>query len=134
MTILLDTHAVLWWQAGGQRLSQRASREIARADRILVSPISCWEIVALLGRGKIALDREVYTWTRDLFAEERVEVAPLSPQSAVRAGLLGRDGFHGNPADRLLYATAEELVVPFVTKDSAVREHSRQHKEVRTVW
>ena len=41
--ILLDTHALLWWQAGGQRLSVRARREIARSERVLVSPITFWE-------------------------------------------------------------------------------------------
>jgi hypothetical protein len=39
--ILLDTHVLLWWRAGGERLSTAAARAIARADTVLVSPISC---------------------------------------------------------------------------------------------
>lgn len=42
--ILLVTHVLLWWQAGGERLSKRASRELAKAEIALVSPISCWEV------------------------------------------------------------------------------------------
>ena len=69
MIVLLDTHAILWWQAGSGRLSARAAREIARADTVLVSPISCWEIGILLGKGRIALDRDVQQWVRDLLAQ-----------------------------------------------------------------
>lgn len=132
--VLLDTHVVLWWQAGGSRLSQRAAREIAKADVLFVSPISCWEITALLVKDHIALDRDVYVWIRDLLAQERVELAPLSPQAAVGAGLLGREGFHGDPADRFLYATARELVVPLVTKDMAIRQYAKVAKDVRAIW
>jgi PIN domain nuclease of toxin-antitoxin system len=31
--ILLDTHVLLWWQAGGERLSTAAARAIAYAER-----------------------------------------------------------------------------------------------------
>lgn len=132
--ILLDTHALLWWQAGGRRLSQRASREIARAEAVLVSPISCWEITMLAEKRRIALDRPIYTWVRDLFGQEHIELASLSPQAAVGAGLLPSAGFRGDPADALLYATARELVVPLVTKDTNMRSFARATKDVRTIW
>lgn len=132
--ILLDTHALLWWQAGGARLSARAAREIARAAAILVSPVSCWEVAVLLVKGRISLDRDVYVWVRDLFREDRVEPAPLSPQAAVGAGLLATEDFPGDPADRFLYATARDLAVPFVTKDNGIRSYARRMRDVRAVW
>lgn len=132
--ILFDTHALLWWQAGGQRLSKRASREIARAETVLVSPISCWEVATLLEKGRIALDRDIYTWVADLFAEEHVEVAALSPQAAVGAAELTRQDFGGDPADRFLYATARELRVPFVSKDESIRRYASKARDVRVIW
>ncbi len=132
--ILLDTHVLLWWQAGGQRLTARAAREIARADTVLVSPISCWEVTMLLGKGRIALDRDVHAWVADLFLAEDIELADLSPQAAVGAGLLAASGFPGDPADRFLYATARDLLVPFVTKDGGIRGYARRAGDVRTVW
>lgn len=132
--ILLDTHAVLWWQAGGERLSSRAAREIARADVVLISPISCWEIAALAMKGRVGLDREPHTWIRDLLADEHVDVATLSPQVAVSAALLGEHGFRGDPADRFLYATAREQLVPFVSKDDKVRSFARERRDLRVVW
>lgn len=134
VVILLDTHALLWWQAGGQRLSRRAAREIARADPVLVSAVSCWELAMLLRKGRITLDRDVYDWIRDLYADEHVKLAPLTPAAAVGAALLSAGGFEGDPADQLLYATARELAVPLVTKDRTIREFARQQGDVRTVW
>lgn len=132
--ILLDTHVVLWWQAGGQRLSARATREIARADVLLISPITCWEIATLAAKKRIALDREVHTWVRDLLSGERVVTAPLTPRAATSAGLLHDSGFHGDPADRLLCATAREQLVPLVTKDERIRGFARETGELRTIW
>jgi PIN domain nuclease of toxin-antitoxin system len=132
--ILVDTHALLWWQAGSRRLSARASREIARADVVLVSPISCWETAILAAKGRVALDRDVFVWIRDLFDDDRVDVAGLSPQATAGAALLPGEGFRGDPADCLLYATARELAVPLVTKDSAIREHAATTRGLRTIW
>ncbi len=132
--ILLDTHVLLWWQAGGARLSAAAGRAIARADVLLVSPVSCWEVATLLGKGRIALDRDVYAWVRDLFGSDEVQLAPLTPQVAVAAALLGPVGFHGDPADRLLYATALEHSVPLVTKDESIRSYAEQAGDLRTIW
>jgi len=132
--ILLDTHVVLWWQAGGSRLSRAAAREIAKAETLLVSPITFWEIATLLRKGRIQIDRDSYEWIRDLLEEDRVECAPISPQAAVGAGLLASDRFPGDPADRIIYATARELVAPLVTKDQALRDYARSARDVRTIW
>jgi PIN domain nuclease of toxin-antitoxin system len=132
--VLLDTHVLLWWQAGGRRLSQTAARAIAKAEAVLVSSISCWEVAALLAKGHIDLDRDVFIWVRNLFETDGIELAPLSPQAAVAAGQLGLAGFHGDPADRFLYATARELVVPLVTKDTTIRQYAKATKDVRVIW
>lgn len=131
--MLLDTHVVLWWASGDDRLTARAAQRIAAADRVLVSPVSCWEIATLVRLERIALDREVHRWVADLYSEERVDQAPLDPRAATAAGLLP-DEFPGDPADRLLYATARELVVPFVTKDARIRRFARRSRVVQVVW
>lgn len=127
--VLLDTHALLWWLSGGTRLSARAAREIARADRVLVSPISCWEVAVLVRRGRVALDREVTTWVRDIAHADGVEIAPLTPTAAAAAGLLQS----GDPADGFLLATARERGVPLVSKDAGVRALAGAIG-VRVIW
>ncbi len=134
MELLLDTHVLLWWQAGGQLLSARAARELSRADTVLISPITCWEVATLVARGRVRLDRDVFDWVRDVFSQERIELAPLSAQAAVGAARLTEAGFHGDPVDRFLYATARQRVVPFVTKDARIRSFARAQRDVRAIW
>lgn len=132
--VLLDTHTILWWKAGGQRLSRRAQQELTRSDTLLVSPISCWEITVLVRRGRVELDRDVFAWVRDLLDEDEVELAALGPQAAVRAGAMAGEALPGDPADRFLYATAWELGVDLITKDRKVRDFAKANGTVRCVW
>ncbi len=132
--ILLDTHVVVWWLAGQQRLSSRAKDELDTRDVLLVSPITCWEVATLVDKGRLALDQDVEQWSRLLYASNRVEPAPLSSRAATRAGLLGRDRFHADPADRLLYATAWDLRVSLLTKDTRIHDFAARHEDVAAVW
>jgi PIN domain nuclease of toxin-antitoxin system len=133
MTALLDTHALLWWQSGGERLSRAAARTIDNATTIYVSPVSCWELATLHRLRRIELDRDPATWVRDLLLEDRLAVAPLTPEAAAWAGGLG-ESFAGDPADRLLYATARDLRVPLITKDDRLRDFAALTGDVRVIW
>ena len=130
--VLLDTHALLWWQAESERLSLGALAAIGAASRVLVSPITCWEVSMLVAKGRVALDRPVAQWVADLLAGPQVDATGLSPAMAVAAGQL--DGFPGDPADRLIYATAATLGVPLVTKDDRLREFAAAQGDVEIVW
>lgn len=132
--MLLDTHGILWWQSGGERLSAAAGRAIAAAKTLLVSPVSCWEIALLAGKGRIMLDRDPAVWVQDFLVTERVAVAELTPTAAVAAARLSASGFPGDPTDAYLYATARERDVPFLTKDERVRGWARQQRDLRIVW
>jgi PIN domain nuclease of toxin-antitoxin system len=133
MTALLDTHALIWWQAGGARLSRRAAREIQDAETILVSPLSFWELATLQRLGRIMLDRDPVRWVGDLLNTERIAVAILSPEAATWAGGIG-EGFPGDPVDRLLYATARDLRVPIISKDARLRHYARTAGDVAVIW
>ena len=133
MSVLLDTHVVLWWQAGGDRLSSAATAAIDTADELLISPLTCWEIATLHRLGRIQLDRDPAQWISDLLTSDRIATAVLSPQAAAWAGSLS-DGFPGDPIDRLLYATALDLRVPFVSKDDRLRVAVTAIGSVRVVW
>ncbi len=133
MNVLLDTHVLLWWKGDQRRLSRDARRQIGRTDAVLISPISLWEVATLLRLERIELDRDLFDWTRDLLAEPEIMLAELSAQASVAAGLL-TDGFEGDPADRLIYATAADLRVPLVTKDSRLHAFAAHDRAVRLIW
>lgn len=135
MKLLLDTHALLWWQAKSKKLSRRAAKEIARADVVLVSAISCWEVATLLAERRIQLDRTIDAWLEDMASDDTIELVPLTPRASVQAFALDVAGFRGDPADRLIYATAAELMVPLVTADTRIHDFVEGARlPVRLVW
>jgi PIN domain nuclease of toxin-antitoxin system len=134
VTPLLDTHVLLWWLSGGSRLSAEAASAIGTAERLLVSPISCWEIGMLARAGRIRLDRPIASWIARVFEDRRSAVAQLTPEAAGWAGALDDARFPGDPADRLIYATALEHRVPLVSKDERLRDYAAVAGDVRVVW
>ena len=133
MSVLLDTHIILWWQAGGARLSRRAARAIDDAPAVHVSPLSCWEIATLVRLGRVALDRATPVWVGDLLRDERIDTAPLSSEAATWAGSLP-EAFAGDPIDRLIYATAHDLRIPLISKDQRIHAYARETRDVEVIW
>jgi PIN domain nuclease of toxin-antitoxin system len=119
--IVVDTHAWLWWLAAPEKLSAAAGAALEREGEVGVATISCWEVAMLAAKGRISLDVPVRTWVGRALAGERVRPLPLTPQIAVDAGLLD-DAFPGDPADRILFATARQHGARLLTRDRALRE------------
>ena len=127
--IVLDTHAWIWWVADPARLSRAAKKAIEK-DRVRgVCAISVWELARLIERRRLALDREVTDWVRDALALPGVELLPLTPEIALVAGGAGRE-IQGDPADRMIAATALAHRARLVTKD----ERLRALQTLDTVW
>lgn len=126
--IVLDTHTWIWWHSDPDQLSKLAVKQIRAADRIGVSAISCWELAMMVAKGRITLDRSPVDWMLEALAAEKAELVPITPAIAVRSTQLG--GFHGDPADRLIVATALSESVPLVTKDQQIRDYA----SVKTIW
>ncbi len=127
--IVLDTHAWVWWAAEPKRLSARAGRAIEDCDEIGVSAISAWEVAMLVAKGRLTLDRDVLVWVRQALALLGVVLVPLSPEIAVASAALGAD-FPGDPADRIVVATALRHHAPLVTRDRRLRSVP----SLKTIW
>jgi len=131
-SLLLDTHALLWWQADSDLLSARARRLIDAAPRLFLSAISLWEIATMVGQGTIALDRPTQMWVHDLLADGIITVAELTPTIAVAAAQL--DDFQGDHADSIIYATAIHHQLVLVTKDPILADYARSHGDAIIEW
>lgn len=114
--IVLDTHVWVWWSAASRSLGVKIRRRIDRAERVLIPSICLWEVAMLVEKGRLRFDRPALTWVRQALLIPGVEVADLTPEIAVRASGLG-SGFPGDPADRIIVATALENRAPLATKD-----------------
>jgi PIN domain nuclease of toxin-antitoxin system len=119
--ILLDTHVLVWFFQGDPRMGVNA-RERAeaarRAEGIGVSAISPWEIAMLVEKKRMSLGRPTGDWINKALAKDGINLVPLEPAIAVEAG--GLAGLHGDPADRIIIATARHHGAPLLTVDRAI--------------
>jgi PIN domain nuclease of toxin-antitoxin system len=125
--IVLDTHVWVWWLTTPRLLSKRAADAIADARAIGIPAIACFEVANAVARGRMTLDRPVRSWLEVALLPEKVELVPLDPGIAARAADLE---IHGDPADRLIVATAALLDAALVTKDDLIR----RSRLVVTIW
>jgi PIN domain nuclease of toxin-antitoxin system len=128
-TVLLDTHVLHWWSAESQRLSPAASRALTEADELAVASITWFELAWLARHERITLTVPVLSWLDELAAQ--VRTVGISPAIAAAAAFLP-SSFPGDPADRLIYATAIEHGWPLITKDERLRRH--KHPRKPAIW
>ncbi len=126
--LLLDTHVWLWLVFAEPFIKPPAleALELAAASNLLwVSPISMWEIALKHSRGKLYLDRPVRDWLVHAAAIPGLQLAPITPSIAAECAELPA-AFHGDPADRILAATARSEGFTLVTHDKALISLARQ--------
>ena len=123
--LLLDTHAAIWL-AEGQLDEETVEIVIyaGLADGVYVSPISAWEVGLLArpkagGRPALEFRPDPLGWFARLMAQPIIRPAPLTPSIAITASFLPSP-FHNDPADRLLVATAREMNIALMTRDSGI--------------
>jgi PIN domain nuclease of toxin-antitoxin system len=128
-TVLLDSHVVQWWSAEPERLSPAATEALAGADQLAVSAISWFELAWLAAHERIIVTIPVRSWLEQL--ADGLRTLGVTPAIAATAVALP-SSFPGDPADRLVYATAVEHGCLLVTKDHRLRRH--RHPRPVTVW
>ena len=98
------------------------------ADGVYVSPVSAWE-VGLLSlpkprRPALRFLPDPKAWFARFLAGPGIKEAPLTPAVAIDSAYLP-GALHGDPADRLIVATARSMGLPVVTRDSRIIEYGR---------
>lgn len=117
--IVLDTHVFLWLMDGNPTLSSKFRKFVSfsqKHDGILISPISLWEIGMLAEKQRIQLDMDCLDWIEQALESPGITIAPITPRIAIQSTRLP-GVLHGDPADRILAATAHELNSVLVTCD-----------------
>jgi PIN domain nuclease of toxin-antitoxin system len=126
--VLLDTHVWIWLSIGEvSSLSATAQQAIADRSR-WISAISCWELAKLVERRRLGFTIPTLSWIHRSLNENEIRVAELTPEIALESTEL--QGFHRDPADRLIVATSRVLGMPLVTTDQRII----QFGEVETIW
>lgn len=124
---VLDTHVWIWVVEGDRTaLAPAAIDAIERAARggaVRVSAISIWEVAMLEAKGRISLSRPVDDWVHAALRAPGVRLLPLSPEIAIESTRLP-GAPQGDPADRILMASARVLGGQLATCDRRILDYS----------
>jgi PIN domain nuclease of toxin-antitoxin system len=127
MKLLLDTHVVVWWLEGADRLSRRASTLLRNLDNsILISAAVGWELATKVNLGKFK-PSSILDGLDRLMQQQAFSELPITLEMAVRAGLLPT--YHRDPFDRMLVAQAQSLNIPILSADAMLDRY-----DVKRLW
>jgi len=130
MTLVLDTHVLIWLAEGSARLGTKARRTIERTlrtDTVFVCAISFWEIAALQRRGRLALAASVRAFRGEVL-EMGIRERVIDGDLGIAAALL--DWGHKDPADRLIAATTESAEGRLATADGDLLEWAGRRRSI----
>jgi len=116
--ILLDTHVLVWLSTADARLGRKMIRTIDRSlpqEGVFVSAISFWEVGMLVAKGRVRVDP---TALRADSLKIGIQEIGVDGNIAIAAGALG--ALHGDPADRIIVATALEAEARLASADEAL--------------
>lgn len=128
--LLLDTHVLVWLDEGNPRLGKIALQTIIEAlssGQLGVATISFWEVAMLVEKQRLTMQTELDVWRSDLLRTGLLEV-PLRGTTAIRAGQLQL--FHGDPADRMIVASAIENGATLMTADTKILSWNVLHQKI----
>jgi PIN domain nuclease of toxin-antitoxin system len=103
----------------------KAIDQAAAGGHLLLSAISICELGMLESKGRIQLDLPCEQWVREALAMPGLTLVPLTPEIALASSRLP-ERFHGDPADRIIVATARTMGVRLATRDRKIREYGRK--------
>jgi PIN domain nuclease of toxin-antitoxin system len=130
--ILLDTHVMVYLVTEPSRLSRAAARTIRKArsgDGIAVAAITMMELATLLVRGRLRVSGTVEATIERMLDMAGVTVRPITAQIAALAAQFP-DSYPGDPADRLIGATALAEGMTLITRDERILASAL----IRSTW
>lgn len=128
MTLLLDTHVLLWLASDSPRVPATVRTTIAAASERVVSAASAYEIALKTRLGGLTDGAGVLDGWQRLLRNLQATELPLSVAHMTRAGAMVWE--HRDPFDRMLVAQAQLEGLTLITDDRTVRGF----EEVSTRW
>lgn len=128
MRLLLDTHALLWFLAGDEKLGGAARALVEdEENEVLVSAASLWEIAIKVSLGKLRMSGPFEEAFPSQLDSNEIRVLPILPRHLQR--VVGLPFHHRDPFDRLLAAQAAADDLSLVSRDPVFDAYG-----VRRVW
>ncbi len=125
MRLLLDTHLVLWWEAGSPKLPTALPALVNEADAVYVSRASLWEVVIKQSLGKLELDVEKFAVNIETHGFRWLDITSAH---LLALATLPRFDDHKDPFDRLLVAQSRSEPLLFLTADEKLGRYGETVK------
>ena len=124
MRLLLDTHIWLWSVFETSRLSNRVAQELeTETNELWLSPISTWEALVLVEKGRIAITDDAHSIVDAMLRAGPFREAAVTHAVAAESRKIELP--HPDPADRFLAATAKVYDLTLVTADERLLESNQ---------
>ena len=116
---LLDTHVLIWWLEGSEKLSSEC-HEIIRSgeNAIYFSAGAIWEMVIKRGLGRLDMPDNL----DEVLKGDNIEVLPITAGHALGVGSLPQH--HHDPFDRIQIAQARHENLVLVSRDEEIAKYS----------
>ena len=121
MMVVLDTSAVIYWTLDQEKLSPNAAQAIERAEKLLASSISVWEIAVKVRNNKLIIPLPIEEYAERLSKVDKLEFLAVDVPTWLASVALEWE--HRDPADRVIVATSKLLGFPLITSDRRIREY-----------
>ena len=135
MLTLLDTDVLIRLRTDDPLLGPEARQLLAErfeSQMLAVSPASFNEVSRLVEKGVIELAMPVLDWCRRCL-DGGIRLLPLSVEAAAAAPWLKRRGFHGDPFDQLIVASAIEQGSSLATTDKSIISWAERTEELKVL-
>lgn len=125
--ILLDTHIWIWLVTGNEMMKKVFNHieEGAKKSRLRISAISVLEVGMLEAKGRISFSMDCFEWVKQALSCPGLSVVPLTPEISISSSRLPGI-FHGDPADRIIVATARNIGASLITKDEKIIQYGKE--------
>ena len=124
--LLLDTCAAIW-TVEGEPMSDSAMKAISSAIDdgipILIAPITAWERGLLAAKGRIVSPMTPHRWFEVLLSQPGLQLAEMSVDTLIDSSFLPGQP-QGDPADRIIIATARSFDLTIVTRDRSILDYA----------
>ncbi len=124
--MLIDTHIWIWWLLGGSS-SRLVAKDLALLEghaenrTLYLSAISMLEVQMLVKKKRLNLSIPFEQWLREATRADVIQVLPIDLSVILVVDKLP-SSFHGDPADRIIYATRKVHDLTLMTHDKQLRK------------
>ncbi len=125
MKFIIDTHILVWWLRNEtDQLTKTQLHILAEAEKlreaVAISAMSLWELAMMIDRKQLLVTTSMNQWLEELENHPLLIILPLTARIAAESVQL--TGFHRDPADRIIVASARQHGLSLLTADRRIRE------------